>query len=364
MCTLPANELTHYYLLVICRNLPTNNTTLFLDLCPCHISIFCSVRLVGRPGKKIPLDVLENFIALKVPVSKMASSQGVSRQTIYNEMRRHGINYQGRFSSHNDEELKTAIINMKTNHPNAGQVMVQGHLQSKGITVQRKRLRETLKEGDPLGTFARQRLRIKRRVYSVPCPNYIWHIDGNHKLIRWGLVLHHGIDGFSRLVVFGRFSDNNRASTVYQLFMKAVDKYHYPFRVRTDYGGENVEVWRAMVAEWGEDSGSVVVGGSVHNQRIERHNLSVNENVIERYKHMFYQMEAEGILNPDNSTDIFCLHYVLLPRINRSLMEFIAAHNNHPVSTEGNKTPSQMFFLNLNLTAHILAVHLKRSCME
>ena len=282
----------------------------------------------------------------------MASSLGVSRPTIYNEMRRHNINYQGRFSSHNDAELRTAMVNIKSNHPNAGQVMVQGHLQSQGIIVQRKRMRETLKEVDPRGTLARQRLRIKRRIYSVPCPNYIWHIDGNHKLIRWGMVLHHGIDGFSRLVVLGRFSDNNRASTVHQLFMEAVDKYQYPFRVCTDYGGENVEVWQSMVAKWGEDSGSVVVGSSVHNQRTERHNRSVNENVIERYKQIFYRMEAEGILDPDNPTDIFCLHYVYLPRMNRSLKEFIAAHNNnHPVSTEGDKTPTQLFFLNLNLTA-------------
>ena len=92
------------------------------------------------------------------------------------------------------------------------------------------------------GTLARQHLRIKCRVCSVPCPNYIWHIDGNHKLIRWGLVLHNAIDGFSCLIVFGKLSDNNRAETVHQLFLKAVEKYSYPFRVHTDYEEENVDV--------------------------------------------------------------------------------------------------------------------------
>lgn len=62
--------------------------------------------------------------------------------------------------------------------------------------------------------------------------------------------------------------------------MEAIGKYRYPFRVRTDYGGENIEVWRDMVAKWGEDSGFVVVGSSVHNQRIEHHNRSVNNQVI------------------------------------------------------------------------------------
>ena len=45
-------------------------------------------------------------------------------------------------------------------------------------------------------------------------------IDGNHKLIRRGFVLHHGIDGFSRLVTFGKFSTNNRATTVLQIFVR------------------------------------------------------------------------------------------------------------------------------------------------
>ena len=54
-------------------------------------------------------------------------------------------------------------------------------------------------------------------------------------------MLHHAIDGFSRLIVFGQFSDNNRAETVHQLCLRAVEKYSCPFRVRTDYGGENGE---------------------------------------------------------------------------------------------------------------------------
>lgn len=74
---------------------------------------------------------------------------------------------------------------------------------------------------------------LRRRQYSVPGPNSLWHIDGNHKLIRyqivadnpytflemsykciylidyvvlfvlklpcrWRFVVHGGVDGFSR----------------------------------------------------------------------------------------------------------------------------------------------------------------------
>ena len=65
----------------------------------------------------------------------------------------------------------------------------------------------------------------------------------------------------------------------------------------------------------------------------------------------FYSLERQGLLDPSNCTDLFCLHYVFLPRLNKSLSQFIAAHNNHTVSTEENKSPLQMFCQNRHLTA-------------
>ena len=165
------------------------------------------------------------------------------------------------------------------------------------------------------------------------------------------MVLHHAIDGFSRLVVFGMFSNNNRVSTVLSLYQAAFRKYGRPFRVRTNHGGENVDVWRDMVSAWGENARSVVVGSSVHNQRIERHNRAANEQLIAVFKEEFYELERQGLLDPLDDTDLFCLHYVYLPRINRRLTEFIDAHNNHTVSTEGNNSPPQLFWVNLHLTA-------------
>lgn len=64
-----------------------------------------------------------------------------------------------------------------------------------------------------------------------------------------------------------------------------------------------------------------------------------------------YDLEREGILDPLNDTDLFCLHYVYLPRLNRNLAEFVSAHNNHKISTEESNTPAQLFWANLHLTA-------------
>jgi hypothetical protein len=68
------------------------------------------------------------------------------------------------------------------------------------------------------------------------------HIDGNHKLITpYRIVIHGGIDGYSRLIVFLQASNNNRASTVLKLFQDAIaNQYNLPSR--SDYRMENIDV--------------------------------------------------------------------------------------------------------------------------
>ena len=95
-------------------------------------------------------------------------------------------------------------------------------------------------------------------------------VDGHHKLIRWRMVTHGAIDGFSRLILYLQCSTNNRASTVYDLFLSAVGQYGLPSRVRSDQGKENLQVARHMLRHRGVDRRSIIVDSSVHNQRIER----------------------------------------------------------------------------------------------
>ena len=95
-------------------------------------------------------------------------------------------------------------------------------------------------------------------------------LDGHHKLIRWKLVTHAGIDGFTRLIVYLQCSSNNSAQTVYRAFMSAIHQYGLPSRVRSDQGTENTAVARHMLEIRGTERGSMIVGSSVHNQRIER----------------------------------------------------------------------------------------------
>ena len=105
-------------------------------------------------------------------------------------------------------------------------------------------------------------------VYNDWCPLPL--LDGHNKLIRWRFVTHCSIDGYSRLVVFIKCSTNNKAATVYDLFLQAVHRYGLPSRTRCDQGGENILVAQHMLCHHGSERRSVLVGSSVHNQRIER----------------------------------------------------------------------------------------------
>lgn len=158
--------------------------------------------------------------------------------------------------------------------------------------------------------------------------------------------MHAGIDGYSRVPVYIHCSTDNKATTVLQLFEEAVREYGLPLRVRSDQGGENVDVAWMMLNHSQRGAGTMIVGRSVHNQRIERLWRDVFSGVLRLYQGLFRHLEICDALDPCKESDIFSLHYVFQPRINRHLLSWKKAWIHHKLSMVG-KSPMQLWIQGL-----------------
>ena len=104
--------------------------------------------------------------------------------------------------------------------------------------------------------------------------------------MNWKFVIHGGIDGYTRMIIYLKCSNNSCATTVLKSFLRATNAFFVPSRVRCDYLGENVEVAKFMLSTRGFNRGSVLTGSSVHNQCIER----LWRDVFQRVTGSFYKL--------------------------------------------------------------------------
>ena len=274
---------------------------------------------------------------------------GVSERTVRRRMNDFGLSIASQYGVLSDALLDSEVRSILSMHPNAGYRMMTGFLYAKGLRIQQRRVRASLDRVDPVGVadrWSRNRA-INRRAYFVPHPNALWHIDGNMSLIRWGIVVHGAIDGYSRLVTYLSCSTNNRADTVLQLFLEACQVHGFPSRVRSDHGGENYSVAQFMLLYRGVNRGSHMTGRSTRNQRIERLWRDVFENCLSPFYTRFYFMESQAILDVECNTQLACLQYVFLPRIQKSLDSFREAWNHHQLSSAANRSPLQLWTMGM-----------------
>ena len=148
---------------------------------------------LGRPIIEVNMDKVKELRMVGFTWTKIAGLLNISRQTLYRRLDGSGL--MG-YTDVSDQELDSTIETYKATHPNDGENMVTGSLRSSGIYVRRKRIRESIHRVDPSGIEERARKTIRCRRYHVESPNKVWHMDGNHKLIRWKFVIHGAVDGY------------------------------------------------------------------------------------------------------------------------------------------------------------------------
>mmetsp|Transcript_20637 Transcript_20637/g.28562 ORF Transcript_20637/g.28562 Transcript_20637/m.28562 type:complete len:143 (-) Transcript_20637:279-707(-) len=105
----------------------------------------------------------------------------VSRDTFLKWRNEHGFRREIISASQLDTLVSTHICGQ----PRRGEIMIRSsYINNLGFHVTRRELRESLQRVDQEGIEYRKKKPIRRRDYSVPGPHYLWHQDGNHKLIR------------------------------------------------------------------------------------------------------------------------------------------------------------------------------------
>ncbi|GES90881.1 uncharacterized protein LOC114531207 [Rhizophagus clarus] len=187
------------------------------------------------------------------------------------------------YSSLLDDNLDVVVRRLKQENPFSGIRILMGTLKSEDVRITRQRLQNSIRRVDAFRNISRAIRTITRRVYKVAGPNALWHIDGNHKLIRWKFVIHAGIDG------------------------KGTYEFGIPSRIRADKGGENVcveylEKWKLtwnkhkITTEGNLSPEQLYTAGMMTcgNRGIEDPNINLNE----------YGIDFNGPIPTKNSDNI------------------------------------------------------------
>ncbi|CAB4399038.1 unnamed protein product [Rhizophagus irregularis] len=287
------------------------------------MSINNLIKTSGAPKIEISKELVISLRENGFSWSKIANLLNTSTKTLKRRRNEMEIpEHLSEFSSITDIELDNLILRIKAEQPYTGESLiisadqkslpryVQGLLSSIGYHIQRHKIRSSIHRVDPIGP-------------AVRCTNPIER---------------------SRVITGLQCSTNNKFETDLQLFHKARHDWGTPHRCRGDRGGENILVAEWMVVHRGMNRGSYIFGKSVHNQRIERLWVDVYAKILQIYFQVFIHLENEYGLDANNEVHLWCLHYIYLPIINRSLNIFQHQWNYHPISRKGhNQSPTQLF---------------------
>lgn len=154
----------------------------------------------GRPMKTVDEAWLREVLSprRKISISRTARLLGMHRHTVRKNMKAYGLRYT--YTVISDDDLDTIVRAYRHRKPGSGVRYLVGFLRSQGLRIQKTRISASLRRVDQLGRILRQRHTIQRRKYKSSRPNAVWHCDGHHKLILWGIVIHGFIDGYCRTV--------------------------------------------------------------------------------------------------------------------------------------------------------------------
>lgn len=127
---------------------------------------------IGRPKYDISREEIEGLKSMGFTWKKISELLSISERTL--RTRRHELEVSEKYEDIDDVRLDGIIQEILEQSPNMGEIMLQGAIQSRGINIQRRRLRASIERVDPVGRELRRLMCLKRRSYSVESPNALW----------------------------------------------------------------------------------------------------------------------------------------------------------------------------------------------
>jgi hypothetical protein len=140
---------------------------------------------VGRPSYDIPEGQLQYLLQCKFTVPQISMILNVSVRTVRRRMEAYDLSVRSLYSTLSDDDLDAVVRRIQQQFGLCGNRQMQGHLLAEGVRVQQARVRDSQRRVDPGGVALRRLTSINRRRYQVNGPLALWHIDGNHKLVRY-----------------------------------------------------------------------------------------------------------------------------------------------------------------------------------
>ncbi len=180
--------------------------------------------MAGRKRKEIDGDKVRYLKdELKFNWRDIARDIDVSNSTL-EEWRRQ--NYEQNNNNITEDELNRLAKTFLENDVRRGARSFQAYMWAiKGHHITQKKSRIVCARVDPEGTIFRRSTLTPHAVYDFYAPHLRWHIDGHHKLIRWGLVIHGCIDGGSHTIIYLGIADNNRSTIAVRFFKDGAERY-------------------------------------------------------------------------------------------------------------------------------------------
>ncbi|KNE93214.1 hypothetical protein PSTG_13390 [Puccinia striiformis f. sp. tritici PST-78] len=187
---------------------------------------------------------------------------------------------------------------------------------------------------DPEGVERRSKRVLKRRVFDVEGPDFIWSADGHDKLKKFGLTIYGFIDAWSRKVlgIFVHTTNNNPRHIGYYYLQLVKEVGGIPQQTTADGGTETIDLaghQMNLVGQFGSIDPDKChrFTKSVHNQKIECLRSQLMKQYNSELIRQLYEADKKEYYNPTNPVHHVLFLYLWVPLLQDGPNEWLTNYN-------------------------------------